>query len=329
MPDDFYLFAPFRNAVPVRISREEFAELKAAREAIVRLLEFEECYDLFARSFLRLEETLHDITQKFLFPDSQNQNTTELFGDARERLNLELISFLTASAVLIEKGDRLAKNGVVPGFDKDTFEPIRTKLFDDHFEYRVMCGLRNFALHNKLPLGSISLDRKLEFENDAQAPDGLSRQRHSCNPTFLTADLISDNSLRSETRKEIEGIGVEGLDVKFFVRRFVELLATRQFHIREMTDAGCKSSVAQFQDSVSKLSDKNNKEIEVIAVSTNGKPKELLGPFVIHVSRLTDSLSKRTKWQSLRNAVGSYVSGEIVDRASVYTVNPAAHFFPR
>jgi hypothetical protein len=195
LSSNLFLFAPFRNAMLVEIENAYFEELQNSREVIFKLLELEECFELFARSYLRLEKTLFEITQRFLFSRNAPHNVEDLFGDARERLNLELISFLTASAVLIEKGDRLAKNAIVPEFNEKSFEPFRTKLFDDNFEYRVMCGLRNFALHNKLPLGGISLDKRLEFENEALAPNSLSRLRLSCNPTFLTRDLVSDKSL--------------------------------------------------------------------------------------------------------------------------------------
>lgn len=329
MSSNLFLFAPFRNALPVEIEKSYFEALQNSREVIFKLLELEECFDLFARSYLRLEQTLFEITQKFLFSRDAPNNVEELFGDARERLNLELISFLTASAVLIEKGDRLAKNAVVPGFDEDRFEPFRTELFDDNFEYRVMCGLRNFALHNKLPLGGISLDKKLEFENEALAPASLSRIRLSCNPTFQTRDLVSDKSLRAGTRKEIEQLGIEGLDIKYFVRRFVELLAHRQFKIREYTEKGCRDSLDILENAASKLTDREGKEIEVLSVSTNGNPIQSIGPFIVHLNRLKKVTPKRSTWDSLKSAVGSYVSGEIVNRGSVFTAKPAPHYFPR
>jgi hypothetical protein len=96
-----------------------------------------------------------------------------------------------------------------------------------------------------------------------------------------------------------------------------------------MTENGCIGSLSFLESAASKLRDMEGKEIEVLSVSTNGNAKLSTGPFIVHLDRLIKVTPKRSTWESLKTAVGSYVSGEIVDRGSVYTAQPAPHYFRR
>lgn len=329
MTEKFVLFEPYADGSPVEVNSAQYQKLFNAQNVLSRLGELEETFELFARSYLRIESTIFDIELNFLFPREKPKNTADLFGDAREKLNLDLLTFLSASSVVIEKGDQLAKNAVVRGFSTTEFEPIRTGIFDQNLEYRVMCGLRNFVLHNKLPLGNLQLSTKLETGSSRPSPEELSRLRITCNPTFRAADLVSDDVMRSATRKEIKDTGAEGLDVKYFVRRFVELVTERQIRIRELTKDGCDNALSEFRKALDILKKKNNREPQLLSIQIENRKTSELEDLIINPRRYEKIINRREAWESLKNAAGSYISSEVNQQPKVYSVDPPTYYFPQ
>ena len=208
------------------------------------------------------------------------------------------------------------------GFDEATFEPFRTGIFDNNFEYRVMCGLRNFALHNKLPLGGLILSSKMESGGETIRPNDLARLRIACNPTFPTKALIEDDTMRTATRDEIRDTGAEGLDIKWFVRRFVELVAERQFKIRELTHSGCDNALSEIHSAVSLLELNDDKPLSVFSVQVVSKGSSETEAVVFSLSHLESVNDKRETWETLHHVAGLYISTEIIKKGGVFTSDP-------
>lgn len=144
------------------ISEDEYEKASRSREIVAAAFNIEATFSLAARSYIDLEKVLMAASLEWSVGNNDYASYNDYFDHWREVTNLKLLSLLTAGGAYTEKMENIAKNATIPGFDWATYDPGRRKVFDDDLCYRVMCALRNFSIHDKLPISGFPTALKNE-----------------------------------------------------------------------------------------------------------------------------------------------------------------------
>jgi hypothetical protein len=135
--------------------------------------------------------------------------------------------------------------------------------------------------------------------------------RYATCPILTTKQLIADDTIRADTRKEIEATQAKYLDLKYFVRGFVSKLTERQKHVREMTQNACNDALRQLEETSTALIERGGDEDPtnfIYVKSVEDDEEELHFISFDHFSRLAEA---RENWESLEKAQFCYTSNEI------------------
>ncbi len=295
----------------VALSKAQFDETVAANKIYHALWDIEDAFALVANSFIELERFLLDVGVSYLYEQSHASALETYFDEVRQSTNLKLLSLLTASRVYEEQSCQRAS--LISDLTQSTmsFAPFFAKAFDSRFTYRVMHALRNHSMHKQLPLGGMFLHESNLAETGRLADGRATRHRTTVEPKILVRDLLESKKVRKPTRAEIQGLGAEHLDLKFFMRGFVAGLAECHEDIRGATEQVADSSLCAIEKAQKTITNETGTEFGVVHVVRQENDCEAES-YHLHTALRHKFSETRKKWVGLKWAQNSFVSSEII-----------------
>ena len=145
--------------------------------------------------------------------------------------NRHIMNYLSSAGAFIDITESQQK----PRMGRKSAEWLRLEAFIAQFKLssfglRFVLGLRNYALHQHLPLG--------EFNYAAGLKDGIKNKRLTA--TFRTKDLLTDRMWSKELREEIASKG-ESIDVYPVILESTQAIAAIQDEIMTLIIPGAVS----------------------------------------------------------------------------------------
>jgi hypothetical protein len=307
----FYLVEPFLKGREVEISQDAYAALVEAHKILVAFWNIEESFSLAADAFVAFERELLLIALDYEYRSTPDTGRRAGMDGYRRRINLRLVTFLAAVGTYQDHVMRRVSSldGRL-GMSLDEVKALASRLYDQSFEYRVMTTLRNQAVHSHLPLGGLSLGGRRKWEGDRAAEDVPSRRRMTVDPVILCRDFCNSDKGNVKTKNEVAFLGCEKLDLKFFVRSYIEQIAKGHWEFRELTVAGYQSAVATIRDASQRhwpSDEAAPKLLTVEARPSKGRSDQHL----IDDKHFEEVARLREGWQSLRHVRDAYISSVI------------------
>ncbi|MEP4039260.1 hypothetical protein [Pseudophaeobacter sp.] len=315
MTDEYIVFEGSSRGASCDISGDDYEKTKRLRKVIVAAFSIEEAFSLAARSYIDLEKALMSAGLEWSLENNDLLSHTDFFDHWREVINLKLLSLLTAGGAYTEKMERLAKSVSIPGFDWDTYDPLRKGVFDADLYYRVMCALRNFSIHEQLPISGFPVTFKNESDSGRLGDNEPWRKRLTCCPHIRTQPLIASGKIRPGTRNEIEELKAEGIDLKIFTRGYVESLFKLHRSVRELTETPVVEALNSFSELEKRLSEVKGGQCKTAYVGRKGEG--LKSALYIDTARLSRIQGKRQDWRKLEGLRRRYISSEIIRREGI------------
>jgi len=198
------------SAPTVELSKGEFIRLKNAKSILDHAFRLEENYDIVLKAYLELEKSMLEFSM-----DNVVHNITSYFDVYQPRvfLNYKVLSFLTSTRVYLDQHPQLMPKCVPE--DADLSERVGgfiSEQYDQHFEYRFMEALRNYAQHCGLPIHSFSHGgmlnelEELEFTLDIYATKSFLAKDNKFKPKVLN-EMPESVNLKKAIRRYMESIG--------------------------------------------------------------------------------------------------------------------------
>jgi hypothetical protein len=315
MKKTYVVFEGFLGGASSEISEADYEKAKRLREVVVSAFNIEETFSLAALSYLDFEKMLLSASLEWSLEDADFASHNDYFDHWREVINLKLLSLLTSGGVYTEKMERLAKSADIPGFNWDAYDPGRKEVFDSDLCYRVMCALRNFSIHDKLPISGFSVGFKNEAPSGRLNDGEPWRQRISCSPHIRIEPLLGSEKIRKKTRDEIEKLDATGIDLKFFVRGYIESLFKLHQLVRNLTKESLGEALRELSSIEKFLSDVKGENCNFAHIGEKGAGME--SALHIDTARLSRIQGKRQSWGKLKGIRRRYISSETTQRKGV------------
>lgn len=166
--------------------------------------------------------------------------------------------------------ERLAKSVSIPGFNWEAYDPGRKEVFDSDLCYRVMCALRNFSIHDKLPISGFSVGFKNECPSGRLGEDEPWRQRISCSPHIRIEPLLASEKIRNATKDEIRNLNAIGIDLKFFVRGYIDSLFILHQLVRTLTEVSLGEALVELSKMEKILSESKGENCKLAHIGEKG-----------------------------------------------------------
>lgn len=315
MKKNYVIFEGFLGGASCEISEADFEKAKRLREVVVAALSIEETFSLAARAYIDLEKKLMSASLEWSLEDADYASHNDYFDHWREVINLKLLAFLTAGSAYTEKMERLAKGASIPGLDWDAYDSVRKRVFDSDLCYRVMCALRNFSIHDKLPISGIQVALKNETLSGTLGEGEPWRRRLTCSPHIRTEPLLASEKIRKKTREEIKELNAEGIDLKFFTRGYVESLFVLHGLVRDLTEVSIGEALGTFSEMEKLLSEVKGENCKFAHIGEKGAGLE--SALYIDTARLSRIQGKRQGWRKLVGLRRRYISSETTQRKGI------------
>lgn len=224
----------------VEISESDFRTLNWAKSVFDAILKFEvkfliimECYQAIEMNLFRM-----CFERSIIYSFDRESNT-----DVTIRVNQDLLSLLTS--VRAYHDQRTQDLSVFSGSRDswpDEVKRVYSKIFDKNFEYRVMEALRNFAQHHQIPV------QKFYFGGRRNVSEvGISNVLYTIDPEINLLKIAQNTDMNAKIRREIIDIGIEWIDLKLAVRRYVSGILEGHNEVRSMTLSDLESAKAIYK----------------------------------------------------------------------------------
>lgn len=292
------------RGAPIEISKNEFERIYKSKNIVTGLMSFELKFNILFECYRRLEiemfEMAFDLTIK---DDFSRQISSEIVIN----LNQNLLSFLTAvRAYHDQRPQDLAAFSTPESPWAEKANGVFHSIFNLIFEYRVMEAVRNHAQHHRLPI-----ERFYTGASRDKTEKSISELRYTIDPEINLIELAKNNKLNKRTREEISELGVEWMDIKLALRRYVSGLAQGHNEVRSMIfdmfeDA--KAVYAEFADRYKSRHASDNGAIFVMAYSE----PEICEPIYLGLDVIAEVDRMYKLHLSAKNLEKRYVSTEIV-----------------
>lgn len=312
----FLLAEGFIGGMAVEIDEDRFNKILHAKNVIKPIWDVEDTFTLLANAFIEFEESLISVGLRYLFEKDMQRDVDHFFDDARQNVNLKLISVLTASRVYEEQlHRRMSLLSKLVGRQID-LQSSFSSVFDGSLEYRVMYELRNHALHNRLPLGTLAFGDFNQSPTDNVRDDTPTRLRITTDPKISVEDFCSSDRLKRRTRDEVSALGFKHLDLKFFTRGFISCLALCHEDFRAATEAVLEDALNTLHsaDHVLQIAKGEYPKHASIMRRKDGQNED----HYVDYSKNSRILEIRKFWTGLKRVQRGYVSSEVKASANTY-----------
>lgn len=292
------------RGAPIEINKNEFERISKAKNIIIGLMSIELKFNILFECYRRLEIEMFEMAFDLSIKNDFNR---EISSGIVIKLNQNLLSFLTAvRAYHDQRPQDLAAFSTSESPWADKANSVFHEIFKLIFEYRVMEAVRNHAQHHRLPI-----ERFYTGASRSATEKNISELRYSLDPEINLIELAQNMKLNKRTREEISKLGVEWMDLKFAVRRYVSGLAQGHDEVRRMLfdifeDA--KEVYAEFADRYKSRYTLDDGAIFVMAYSE----PEIFKPIYLGADVIAEVDRIYKLHLSTKNLEKRYVSSEVV-----------------
>jgi hypothetical protein len=214
-------FGLLSRSSPVEISQEQFEALQNSITFLSQMTNVEEKFDITLENMLELE-------QEFVSRAAQNMMfrlPPVPLVEIQTIMNRRFVNLLTACRLYLDHTDHhMSALFGSTSEERRTIQEFRSKLYDQHFGYRVMESLRNYVQHRGLAVHSIAMG-----ESSAQHD----QSQYSMSAYLQPPILRIDGGIKSAVLRELEAKG-EFVDVLLLAREYVECLGRIHVQIRRL-----------------------------------------------------------------------------------------------
>jgi len=176
------------------LSNREYQEYSNAR---IRLVRFSNDQQLFKIVFLNYNDycnLLEQYKKEFMNNPSLNYSRMERMI---LNINKHILNYLSATRTYLDHSEANLKRH----YGKDSqrvkrFKDACSSAYDNHFSYRFLCGLRNYAQHCEMPIEGLVLS----------ADHHLGNERYSLLATVDRDQLLKKHEWKSQLKKEIQDL---------------------------------------------------------------------------------------------------------------------------
>lgn len=311
------IFEPVARGYRKEISRNEFANLLRASNNLKILWRVEEFFSVLAQSYLDVEEYLAAVAIRHRYSHTGDPFEEDWLR-VQASLNVKLLAYITAARLYVDYAEKhLRKLRFTDGANVD-FESFTHEAHDSSFEYRVMYEMRNYALHNDLPLGGVHYLHANRWRESGTPISGPSRGRLTLDPVFRVAPFVSWGSLKPKVRNQINDLGVESLDVKYFSRGFVGALWQIHRKTRQATESTFTHSMETLRSQQELFAREIGKDVTHLKIGEFNNDGDVVSMSICDIGHFEAVNRMRGLWKALENAQRLYVSTEIVSQSGKY-----------
>ena len=234
------------------ISVEEFTKIGQSSELLSYFNMNINYYDMMEKNF---EEVIKII--------NQFEQNRESFVYEKEsvpyikELNRLLINALGSFFCFINHYEYILKTR----FEKDTlsepFKKICSNYFDNHFEYRFLYKLRNYAIHCNIPVSLIQ-----------------STQNNPKRSFYINVNaLLSELKKKKKVKEDLESLK-SNLEVKSFIINVQNMLYTLNKEMMSLDTQGIITSL-NYLNNFKRINDNNEVQMPVIIINDSSNPEKI------------------------------------------------------
>lgn len=243
----------------IKITQEQFEEIRNAHKLIAFGQALEEKLDLLAENYADLERELLDMAVQFsIFFGSIN----ELLTDARHRVNRRLINLLTSVRLY---HDQVA-HALSSLYGKDSeplkeFRAFSSEEYDSNLSYRVLEALRNHVQHASLPITAISFPMSaVTRDSDGTSPGAPTKFSCKVIPYIGIEELEANKDFKKIILDELKTIKNEKNDIEMvpLVRQYISCIGRIHKKLRELCKADLEAAekiILNYREKAVKISE--------------------------------------------------------------------------
>lgn len=301
------------GGVPVKIRKEEYESYLKASCRLDMLFDLENSFNLFALALIDFEIYILQVATQYQL-GGHGLERDRYFDEIRANLNLKLISTLNTSRAYEELSRRHLSSILlqVDGVAVDAAKLFNVA-FDSSLEYRVIYKLRNYAAHQSLPIGMISLGstRQCETESDKFQESIPIRRRYTVQIGIPVSKLLESSKINEVIKKELRIIESSDLDLKYFLRGFAQNFARVHQRIREITEGILDSNLKELEDAAIRVKREDGADPIHASILTQND-RAVIDEHNISLEYYRRLKDKRQRWYGIRSIQTAFVSSEIV-----------------
>ncbi|MGV3681641.1 MAG: hypothetical protein ACO1PM_18260 [Acidovorax sp.] len=286
----------------VEINKKDYEEIKFSRDILLESLFIEQKFDLLIDNYVEFETDLLEIGAGELIRGS---GAWADFQDQRNQINRRLVNLLSAARLYLDHTKHHLGNieRFVPGV-KSSIELTMSTQYDESLGYRFMEALRNYVQHRGYPIHGVTYGVRRTNLGAA----------YTVTPYIEWARLEEDGKFKSTVLSELKSLS-EKIDIRPFVREYMERLWNIQQMIRSKLDSILKQSDRLVRQAITRYRDEspvNDSIVGLAAVTRDGQTYAGTIPLFEDLLDYRKSFEKKNR--SLTNLEKRYVSGEIARR---------------
>jgi hypothetical protein len=292
------------------ISREEFDDIRVAKELVLEALALEEKFELVVANFEEFERTLNDLALQNMIRLDWRYHA---LNDMRVLINLRAINLLNACDLYLDHGPQhvAAIRGHCPEISVD-LKALATREFDSSDDYKIAYGVRNFAQHVGFPIRSFA-----PGGTRVERADGRRIIHFYLTCEIDTKGMLEDPQTRQWIREALTRAGPK-LDARRVLRAFVSGLANVHAQIRKACDARQKVAVQRLQETIHQFQAASGEDASAIGlaaveIGSDGRQTTVIEVFADLTDRL-EAMTRRNR--EMPSLVDWHVSSEPPERRS-------------
>jgi hypothetical protein len=212
----------------IEIPKEQYQNIKSAREALFEVLYLEEKFDIVIENYLEYETELVSSSARWMLFRDQNYLW---FQRERNLISRRIANLLSACKQYLDQCVHHINN--IYGKDSTIsfeLETLKSSQYDTQLGYRAMEALRNYAQHRGFPVHSVTFNTRV-VERDSN-----NKTLFALTPYIDLIILEKDKKFKKTILHELRKHG-EKVDVKPLIRNYIEGIGAIHSHIRKTLSA--------------------------------------------------------------------------------------------
>lgn len=208
----------------VEITKDQYSAVLEARNCLVHTRDLEEKFAYMVDNYFELEnDALYHTLYHSMHP---SRPSAEGVSDIH-LFNRRIINLLTTTRLFFDHTKRhLGAMNI--GNLKDDFIAATNRAYDGNFAYRLLEALRNHVQHRGLPLMGITRIDELNRSNPKNSFSELTVRFQ-----LDIKGLLEDPDFKTTVANELQTFGVDSIDLRPLIRKYVELIAVCNSVIRD------------------------------------------------------------------------------------------------
>jgi hypothetical protein len=201
-----------RNSSEVEIDGALYEKITEALRNLFEIQFIEEKFDLVIENYLEFEDTLSQLTSRFMVVGTTNES----FNNERILVNRRIVNLLTATKAFTDQSRHHFSN-IFHGnpLKLEQLSKIFSSQYDDLSEYRAMEAIRDYVQHRDSPVHSMTHSQRVDTTGSPiNAIFGVT--------AYIKIDVLKeDGKFKKKILDELEQKG-DQIDLRLLVRGYVE-----------------------------------------------------------------------------------------------------------